>query len=355
MPLVTTREPIEPSTPSLKTLTLPPLQFHGGDVFFSDEFLREPLVQAELSRLQSDSGRAWLSEGLEKAEPYRDFIIGYLEARSMPRDILWLALIESSFDPTSVSRSGASGMWQFMKNSIGDSMVINDWVDERFDFWKSTNAAIAKLKENFESTHDWLLSLAAYNAGLGFMTRQMKKYPGEDFWALARRGIFPQETLLYVPRFLAVAYLCNHPVRNGLSYSWPTMQDWVRIQVDRPLDIAKLENASGLPKGSISNANAELKHGITPPLDGPYFLKVPVAWRDAITDTIQNGDATVFGKNMSMKVHELKSGDTLYAIAHSYGTTVTAILKTNPGLNPRALHPGTSILLPIFNKEGTTK
>jgi len=101
---------------------------------------------------------------LTRAEAFIPFIADRLEAREMPPEILYLPLIESAFRVNARSRSGATGLWQFMMNSIDPYDIhVNAWQDDRRDFWKSTEAALHKLEYNYQKTGNWALALAAYN------------------------------------------------------------------------------------------------------------------------------------------------------------------------------------------------
>lgn len=302
----------------------------------------EPLVQAEMLRFGSPAGKAWLNQGLSRSIRYRSFIINELDRRKMPRNLVWLVMIESVFLENARSSSGAAGLWQFMKNSIGQVMRINDWIDERYDFWKSTDAALTKLAYNYQETGDWLLAIAAYNAGLGRIKRLLKEHPQADFWYLANNQVMPKETSRYVPRFIVVTYLCNNAVSQGLSYGWEESETWTRIRVPSYLSLSDIEKRAGMTPGRLLSANTELRGGLTPPPELMYSLKIPLSYLNAIQAAVKN--APYQGGN---PVHRIQSGDTLYGISRSYGVSMESILAMNPGLNTAKLVPGTTIKIPV--------
>ena len=138
---------------------------------------------------------------------------------------LYLPVIESEYSPFAVSRSGATGIWQFMRNSIsGYGLSISEWTDDRKDFMKSTDAALRKLKDNYQGVlGDWPLAIAAYNAGLGAVSRAIKSSErGVDrFLATVRKQeTYPGSPLSYVPKFLAVASILCYPELHGFPADW---------------------------------------------------------------------------------------------------------------------------------------
>jgi membrane-bound lytic murein transglycosylase D len=166
--------------------------------------LDHPLTQKYIQQYSSRGGLSWLQAVIDKGGPYLAFIRREVEARNLPPELVYLPVIESGFLPTAVSRSGAVGLWQFMRNSIGGyGMGITDYADERMDFWKSTHGALKKLEDNYKKLGDWSLALAAYNAGLGGVQRLMKQSGIQDYWTLAERGLLKTDTISYVPKLLA--------------------------------------------------------------------------------------------------------------------------------------------------------
>lgn len=153
-----------------------------------------------------------------EATPYLYHIVEALEAREMPGELALLPMIESAFQPQATSIRGAAGLWQFIP-STGKHYGLkqNAWYDERRDVKASTRAALdylAFLHKEFD--HNWMLALAAYNAGEGTVRRAIKKNlklgKPTSFWDLS----LPKETQEYVPRFLALAHIIEQPEKHDI-------------------------------------------------------------------------------------------------------------------------------------------
>jgi membrane-bound lytic murein transglycosylase D len=307
--------------------------------------LDRSLTRRYVRQYSGTAGLAYLKDAMERGGPYLAFIRQEIEARNMPPELAYLPLIESGFSPTAVSRSGAAGLWQFMRNSIGGyGMEINDYVDERMDFWKSTQSALKKLEDNYQYLGDWPLALAAYNAGLGAVTRLVKETGIRDYWTLAEKRLLKTETIHYVPKLLAVSLILENPRQYGLSPSWPEDPQWTRIAVDRPVDLDLLAEYAGVDKELLKRGNNELRHGITPP-SGNYRLKAPLVYAPALLAALENSELPL----IRYQIHTIAYGDTLSALALRYHVAVEQILGANPGTEPRFLRIGGKLRIPALD------
>lgn len=131
-----------------------------------------------------------------------------LKSYNIPEEIKYLPIIESAMDPLAVSRTGATGLWQFMYTTAkGYRLTMDEFIDERRDPLMASNAAAAYFRDSYADLGDWLLCLAAYNCGKGAVTRAMAKAGSKDFWVI--RPFLPLETRNYVPAFIAAVYMMN--------------------------------------------------------------------------------------------------------------------------------------------------
>ena len=172
--------------------------------------------QLDLSNLPKDAveQRKWyidnpnyLKAVFSRAEPFIYYVTEQLEQAGLPLELALLPIVESTYDPLAYSPSHAAGLWQFIPSTAKQfGLERNAWYDGRRDIVSSTKAAIKYLTYlNNRFDNDWLLALAAYNSGEGYVSKSISKNrkAGKplDFWSIR----LPKETRNYVPQLLALA------------------------------------------------------------------------------------------------------------------------------------------------------
>jgi membrane-bound lytic murein transglycosylase D len=307
------------------------------------------LIRKYRAMYTTPDGLKYLSSVMKRSLPYRDYIMSELGRQNAPECLLYLPVIESGFSTSAVSRSGATGVWQFMKNSVsGYGIRINEWMDERRDPWLASEAAIKKLKENYAILGDWNLALAAYNSGLGNVLRVIKKAGSRDYWYLCEKGYFKSETIHYVPKFLAIAEILSRSDEYGID--WGDIEDnpeLTTIPVKRAVDINVLAKETGIDKTVLKSANPALFYSITPP-GIPYALRIPAGTEEAVQTVLDDTSKML----LEYYMYKIKSGDTLYALAKHYGVSADMIVQYNPGLKPSTLKIGQKIVIPALKEVG---
>ncbi|WP_341659874.1 lytic transglycosylase domain-containing protein [Blattabacterium cuenoti] len=146
-----------------------------------------------------------------------------LENYRLPKELKYLAIIESNLNPVVTSKAGAKGVWQFMpKTGKIYNLEINHLYDERNDPVKSTEAACRYLKFLYKKIGNWEFVLAAYNAGPGTVDKILQRSKNrKNFWELWE--FFPKETQNYIPKFIAINYVMNYYKEHNIykHYSSP--------------------------------------------------------------------------------------------------------------------------------------
>ncbi|MEO6550763.1 MAG: lytic transglycosylase domain-containing protein, partial [Ferruginibacter sp.] len=139
-------------------------------------------------------------------QPYFNLIETVLQQYGLPRELKYIAVIESNLKTGATSYMGAGGPWQFMPYTARDyGLVVNNNLDERRDYYKSTHAAARYLLALYGQMHDWLLVMAAYNGGPGRVYSAIKKSGSRNFWDL--QYYLPAESRTYVKRFIATHFI----------------------------------------------------------------------------------------------------------------------------------------------------
>jgi membrane-bound lytic murein transglycosylase D len=180
-----------------------------------------PNVESWIKRFTGDQRRSFATY-LDRMSKYDDMITAKLEQREMPRGLIFLAMIESGFNPTAKSPVAARGLWQFMSATARQyGLKVKGKVDERINPSRATDAALAYLGDLYDEFGSWYLAAAAYNTGQGRVARIMKQVTGKkkgtdaDFYRIASR--LPKETREYVPKLVAAARIGAEPAKYGFG------------------------------------------------------------------------------------------------------------------------------------------
>ncbi|HEV2483434.1 MAG TPA: lytic transglycosylase domain-containing protein, partial [Puia sp.] len=138
-------------------------------------------------------------------QPYFNLIENILTQYGLPKELKYLAVIESNLKSSAVSRVGAKGPWQLMPQTARDlGLKVNRNVDERKNYVKSTRAAALYLRDLYNQLGDWLLVIAAYNTGVANVVHAIHRSGSRDFWDL--ENYLPLESRLHVKRFIGTQY-----------------------------------------------------------------------------------------------------------------------------------------------------
>jgi membrane-bound lytic murein transglycosylase D len=166
--------------------------------------------------------RGSMATYLSRMDRYDDMISSKLAANGLPQELIYLAMIESGFNPKAKSPVKASGLWQFMAGTAKQfGLTVNRKVDERNNPARATDAALAYLSQLYNRFGSWYLAAAAYNSGPGTVSKALKRVTGKtrgtdaDFYRISAR--LPRETRDYVPKLIAAAKIGNNPERYGFA------------------------------------------------------------------------------------------------------------------------------------------
>jgi membrane-bound lytic murein transglycosylase D len=212
-------------------------------------------------------GRRIMRGWLAAQGRYRDIILAALRRAKLPEDLLYLAMIESSYDSTDRSRAGASGLWQLMPD--GGRMyglTIDRAIDERNDPVRATEAAVGYWGDLYQRFGDWNLAMAAYNAGYGAVLKSIARFNSNDFWALLDyENALPWESSIYVPKALAAAIVGHNRAAFGFAdVDSGAPEQWDDVSAPSAIALVAIAKAAGCSVDDIKRLNPQLRRGRTP-------------------------------------------------------------------------------------------
>jgi len=309
----------------------------------------QPLVAQYIQFFQGP-GRKWFRKWVSRSTRYMPVMQPILEQKGLPRDTVYLAMIESGFSATAYSWAHAAGPWQFISSTGKEYGLRQDfWVDERRDPIKATHAAAAYLKQLYSELGHWYLAWAGYNTGGGRVRRMINRYGTSDFWALSQEKGLAKETQHYVPKLIAAALIAKNPSAFGFreeefEYEPPLEYDEVKLVDATDLDV--ISRAAGVSVKDVQELNPELRRWCTPPASEkqPYLLRLPKGSGEQFA---QNFKQLSPNERLSFRIHTVKRGDTLSKIAATYGTAAEAILQFNKLKSARTLRVNAELAIPV--------
>ncbi len=294
-------------------------------------------------------GRQSMQAWLNRLPRYSKIIEPILEEEGIPKELIYHAMVESGLNPRAYSWRHAVGPWQFISSTARFYKLKQDWwVDERRDFERSTRAAARHLKKLFNEFGDWYLALAAYNTGEARVHRAMRVHQSRDYWELY---LLPRETKNHVPKIMAVFLIAQDPEKYGFTVDPEPDLEWDVVPVDRYLTFNILAQIAESSVDTLKFLNPELRQGAVPPPeegDSPYMLRIPKGHQEAFTrnfDPIlaQVGPVTA----VTVRIHRVRRGETLYSISRRYGISIPTIVKANGIANRHILQIGQRLRIPI--------
>jgi len=284
---------------------------------------------------------AFLNKVFERGGRYLWHIVDELERRGMPTELALLPMVESSYNPMAYSRSHASGLWQFIP-STGRSynLTQDNWIDERRDVIASTAAALDYLQTIYDMHGDWHLALASYNWGEGAVGRAIQRNLDEGLPAEYSHLRMPDETRNYVPKLQALKNIVAQPELFHIELPYvPNSRHFVSIDTPGGIDLATAARLADMPLDEFLALNPSYKR---PVIAESGSLVVPVDRAEQFQLRLAEHERN--GKRW--KTHELQRGETLAAVARTYGLSLTELYQLN-GLKARkSVGAGYALLVP---------
>ncbi len=308
-----------------------------------DEIGVNPRIERQ--RLWYVSKPSFLESASTRGSLYIHYVVERLEERNMPLELALLPVVESAYNPFAYSRSHAVGIWQFIPSTGRHyNLRQTSWYDGRRDITASTNAALNYLDRLHEMFNgDWLLALAAYNAGEGTVSRAIERNQKlglpTDYWNLP----LPEETQDYVPKLLALSQLVMAPEAYGVNLNPIANEPYfevVEVKQQR-LDLSRVAEMADMDADEMYQLNPAFKKRIT--MDGPQHLLVPTDKADLLTANL----ALMKPQELvDWQQYRVRNGDSLNGIANRYHVTIKTLKEIN-GLSGNHLRVGQQLSIPV--------
>jgi len=298
-------------------------------------------IQAEVDKIKRSPGT--LSFISKRAEPYLFYVVDEIDRRGLPMDLVMVPMVESAFEPTAVSPKQAAGIWQFIPGTAThNGLRLVEGYDGRYDLCAATKAALKYL------THlqglfggDWLLALAAYNAGEGAVQKAIQANKaaglGTSFWDLS----LPAETKAYVPKVLALSRVIADPAAHGVALRKISPHPYlarIEVQGEVAAPLAESVASTGMTWEEFYSFNPAFKPDVPP--TAPFNLLLPMDKAQLLVASMQGG-----ARLIAARKYVVKKGETLKVIAKQQGVPPLKLAEWNGLEADSRVKPGQELII----------
>lgn len=319
-------------------------------VEFNDRVMQEILYM-------TTRARDFTEASLSRKTAFDEMIYAKIDSMGMPRDLIYLALVESGYKIKAYSRAKAAGIWQFVPATGKRFGLYQDfWMDMRRNPERSTTAALRYLQRLKDEFGDWLMAMAAYNCGEGCVRRRIRDVKADSlrdstlavtYWDLE----LPKETMHYVPRILAAMTIGHYPEHYGMTVEKRELMPFDTVTVVEFMPLDQVAQAAGVDTKTIQDLNLELSRWCTPPKESGYVLRIPEGSRDSFLVAYGKMDKKSFSR---WQYHKVRTGENLGKISRMYGVSVKDIQSANHLKNTR-IRQGQTLLIPLPSSAYSSK
>ncbi len=311
---------------------------------FSISDYQHPLVQKYIYDYER-YGKKTLEAIMRRSKMYLPTIKRIFKEKNIPEDLVYLPIIESGFNIKAQSWAGATGLWQFIYGTgIQYDLNVNYWYDQRKDLYKSTYAAAYHLRYLYKVFDNWLLALAAYNAGAGKIGRAMKRYETKNFWELAEYPYIRKETRHYPAKFIAALIMIKNSERYGLDLSGETEEEPVKmLMIEDATDLKLLAEAASMPLSQLKKYNTALLRWSTPP-QREYPLYLPANKFESLKKALAKIPVE---QRVTFRRYFISIGENLSSIAKKFSIPIHPIAEINKLQSLDDIKAGQYLVLPI--------
>ncbi len=262
----------------------------------------------------------------QRAGKYLYHIVDELDRRGLPTELALLPFVESAYNPTALSRSQASGLWQFIPSTGKYYNLEQDWWrDMRRDPVASTSAALDYLTYLYEFQGDWYLALASYNWGEGAVRRALERNEKQGLAPDYRVLPMPEETRNYVPKLQAIKNIIASPERYGITLPAITNTPYfTTIKKERDIDVAVAAQLAEMSVDEFRDLNPAHNRPIIKAEDDSAIL-LPADKADIFMANLK----TYRGQLSSWTTYSTKKGESYTEIARRFGMPLEQFRSIN--------------------------
>lgn len=296
------------------------------------QFLRDKNLQAIINYKRSDLQNKHFFKAMDDAYLFIPLVKSILSQSELPAEFLFLAMAESNFSTKAFSRKKASGLWQFMpRTGRRYGLKIDDYVDERRDLVKSTDAAIKYLTYLHKRFGKWYLAALAYNCGEGRLSKAIKKAKTTELSVLVddKKRYLPRESRRYIRKIVALAIIGTDEsflIKSEYAYLLNRANAYsiATVKVAKGEKLSHIASSIKMPLKELKKLNRHLKHDFVPPYAKDYDVYIPYV---KLSEFKQNYVPSKLDE--VFHVHIVKNGESLSRIGKRYGVSYRLIKDFN--------------------------
>ncbi len=296
-------------------------------------------------RLFSEKYHCSFQTRLDRARFYQAAAHEIFIRKGLPKDLIYVALVESGFCPTARSHANAVGMWQIVSvTGCRFGLEQDEWVDERRHPIKAAQAAANYLSLLYDRFGSWSLALAAYNAGENAVHGALEKSGLNTFWDLMENGFLPAETRDYVPKVFAAVKIVRDPDRYGFHMGSEHLDPpRETVYVPGGVKLSWVGKQIGVCQKLLQKFNPELCKSTTPPKRPKYELSLPVGTGNELLTALAKNPpreekpvakaGKAAARFSALALYRVRYGDTWSTLAEKRKCSITALAGLN-GMKP---------------------
>jgi len=314
-------------------------------------FLHDPVMNQMRKNNSNVKKEADFFDAMEEAYLFVPAIKNILNQYNVPQEFLYLAMAESNFKLKAFSHKKASGLWQFMpRTGRHYHLRIDDYVDERRDLIKSTEAAAKYLSALHKRFHKWYLAAIAYNCGGGKLSRAIAEAQSDELSVLldTQKKYIPRESRLYIRKIVALALIGTDEEfmlssKYGYLLNRANAYPVATVKVPGGESLKRVAKLIQIPLEDLQKLNRHLRYDFVPPNKKSYSIYIPyIKLADFKEKYHKQSIRNIY------KIHIVKHGDNLSKIGEKYGVSYHMIMDFNK-LHTSRLKLKQKLIIPINN------